>query len=157
MKEVTVFVPEERVIEFYRRFGEFMSQEEDFTAADGQPSGGRVPAWATDPGALELVARIRANLSAAGQEALGLLVDGALEERPRKFTPQELVEHLDHPNGVSGVAGVFGSAGRAVRKARVPRYLSNNGNQWHYVWDWDGSHYWMVPEVAALFRKAQAL
>ncbi|HEX9229146.1 MAG TPA: DUF6416 domain-containing protein [Arthrobacter sp.] len=157
MKEVTVHVPEERVIEFYRRFGEFMSQEEEFTAADGHLSGGRAPAWATGPGAEELVARICSNLSAAGQRTLGLLADGALEERPKKFTPQELVEHLHHPNGVSGVAGVFGSAGRAVRKARVPRYPTKNGKQWHFVWDWDGSHYWMVPEVAALFRKAQAL
>jgi hypothetical protein len=157
VKEVTVFVPEQRVIEFYRRFGEFMSEQEESTAAVGQLSGGRLPAWASDPGAVELAAIIWSNLSAAGKTTIGLLVDGALEERPKKFTPQELVEHLDHPNGVSGVAGVFGSVGRAVNRAGAPRYPSNNGNQWHFVWRWDGSHYWMAPKVAELFREAQAL
>jgi hypothetical protein len=157
LKEVTVFVPEQRVFEFYRRFGEFMSEQEENTAAGGQLSGGLVPAWASDPGAVELAATIWSNLSAAGKTAMGLLVDGALEERPKKFTPQELVEHLDHPNGVSGVAGVFGAAGRAVNKAGAPRYPTNNGKQWHSVWHWDESHYWMDPKVATLFREAQAL
>ncbi|MFC5932160.1 DUF6416 domain-containing protein [Cryobacterium melibiosiphilum] len=154
MKEVTVFVPEQRIAEFYRRFGEFMSETEEFTAASELLSGDRVPAWVTDPGAVHLAQKIWSNLSAAGQTALGLLVDGALEERPKRFTPRELVEHIDHPNGVSGVAGVFGSAGRAVKKAGAPRYLSDDGDPWHFVWDWDGTQYWMAPQVAALFREA---
>lgn len=134
-----------------------MSEQTKPAAGSGEMSGGRVPAWAINPGAVELAATIWSNLSAAGKTAMGLLVDGALEERHKKFTPQELVEHLDQPNGVSGVAGVFGSAGRAVKKAGVPLYPSNNGKQWHSVWHWDGSHYWMAPKVAALFREAQAL
>lgn len=157
VKEVTVWVPEERIPDFYRKFGEFMADTET-SFLEGSASTNRVPAWASGPDAVELVGNVWRNLSSAGQTALGFLIDGALRERPEKFTPQDLVDELGHPNGSSGIAGVFGSAGRAVKKAGVPRYRlgDSDSETWHFVWDWDGSQYWMAPEVAALFRQAQS-
>lgn len=157
MREVTILVPEERIPEFYERFGAFMSEAADSVAPMVATVGSKpVPAWATGPGAVELVAKYWSALSADGQTVLGILIDGALREPPEKFTPQQLVVETGHPNGVSGIAGIFGAAGRAAKKVGIPRYRysDTNAQTWHFIWDWDGSRYWMIPEVAKLFREA---
>jgi hypothetical protein len=164
MREITVLVPEGRVVEFYRRFGVFLASGEG-TAGDPTPGLGggsiltpadrRAPAWIKDPGAVDRVALLWSYLSEAGQGTFRVLIDGALAEEPRRFTPSDIVEATGNPKGVSGVAGVFGAAGRAIWKAHLPRYPTGKGTDWHYVWDWDGREYWMVPEVAALFRSVQ--
>jgi len=157
-------VPEARVVEFYRRFGEFLASGEG-TAGEATPGLGggpiltpvdrRAPAWIEDPGAVDRVALLWSYLSEAAQGTFRVLIEGALAEEPRRFTPSDIVEATGNPNGVSGVAGVFGAAGRAIRKAQLPRYPDGQGEDWHFVWNWDGREYWMVPEVAALLRTAQ--
>jgi hypothetical protein len=161
VREITILVPEPRVVEFYQRFGEFLSEEahhaEPVAVAPDRAAGTtegqrRAPGWIDQPGAEDRAALLWSYLSDAARETLGVLIEGALAEEPRRFTPAEIVEATGNPNGASGVAGTFGAAGRAIRKAQLPRYPSGPDKTWHYVWDWDGHHYWMVREVAALFR-----
>lgn len=158
MTEITVQVPDDRVPEFYRRFSDFIGGAPELIEAPLPPStinGWQVPAWINQDNAPQLIAHLWANISDAARDTLRVLVDGALEDQPRAFTPDEIVAVTHHPKGASGTAGVLGQVGHEIKKVGLPRYASVGGS-WHYLWDWDQRRYSMAPEVAALLREQGA-
>lgn len=160
MREVTVPIPEDRIAEFYEKFGEFMSEQKASTGANGLPNlrrppsvdGDDVPGWINDQDAEERARVFWDLLSDTGRETLGVLIDRALdEETSDRLSVEELVAATDNSKGASGLAGVFGAAGRATKAAQLPRYLTKKGDgDWSYIWNWDGQHYWVPTPVARL-------
>lgn len=164
MREITVLVHESDIPEFYRRLGELMAEsEDDPDSADKEQHNHRdplgsnrtAPEWIEESNAEQRAELLWSTLSENARNTFNVLIDGALAEQPQRFTSEELAEAAGIPNGPSGVAGVFGAAGRAIRKVGLPLYDTGKPLQWHYVWDWDGTRYWMVPKVAEVFRQVR--
>ncbi|AZC12851.1 hypothetical protein [Microbacterium sp. ABRD28] len=153
MIPITVHVRENRVEEFYVRFAEFIADTPDVTAPLILPSG-TVPAWVQTDEAGALASRLMSEISGPGNFVLRHLIDGA-RKGTVYLSPDELAKMTQHPKGKSGVAGILGGVGKAIRRADLPMYRTPNGGTWHYVWDWDGVHYSMTPEVARLLRAAR--
>lgn len=99
--------------------------------------------------------RLWSYLSEPARVLFNVLADAALADSRTRFTPAQLVEDTKNPKGASGVAGVLGAAGRAIKKADLPQYEYEPGKIWHFIWDWDGIHYWMPPEVAKTLLRAR--
>jgi hypothetical protein len=154
MFQITVHVPDNRVEDFYIRFGEFIASNHD----PESPSniGSRlVPGWVETDDAEIIAEKLWRELSLPGRAVLGYLAARA-ESSTLFISANELAEGLDHPNGKSGVAGILGGVGKAIRRAGLPMYSTRSGGSWHYIWDWDGDVYAMEPTVATLLRKAAA-
>jgi hypothetical protein len=150
--EINVHVPDERVEEFYIRFGDFLSRKPVSVATEHEPitvDGWTVPAWAGQDNAGELMRQLWAKISDPARDTLLVLATGALDDAPRRFTPKEIAELTQHPKGVSGIAGVLGQVGHVINKVGLPKYAASNG-PWHYLWDWDRHAYSMSPTVARL-------
>ncbi len=154
MIPITVHVRENRVEEFYVRFAEFIVEAPDITAPIRLPSG-TIPAWIQTDEAKTLAARLMSEISLPGSGVLRHLIDGARSETAH-LRPEDLERLTQHPKGKSGIAGILGGVGKAIRRAGLPMYRTPNGDTWHYVWDWDGEHYSMTPEVAKVLRAARA-
>jgi hypothetical protein len=155
MTEVTINVPEDRLPEFYHRFGDFLGNSPVQSGVQLLPEkidGWDIPAWANEPDASQLLGTLWSAISPTAQETLRVLVDGALEDQPRGFTPEELLAITHHPKGTSGIAGVLGQVGHEIRRVGLPRYKAGS-ESWHYVWHWNRHQYSMSPTVATLFRQ----
>lgn len=153
---ITIHVPDDRVPEFYARFGEFVAQRAD-DEAPSRPmwldSGAFAPAWVETDEASSMARALWDEISGPGQSVL-LYLSRETGDEPRSFRPDEVARAMNHPNGASGIAGILGGVGKAIRRAGLPMYLTPRGNLWHYVWDWDGKLYTMTPEVARLLKNA---
>lgn len=164
MRENTVLVHESDIPEFYRRLGENMAERTNNSdsAAREQPTrrdtlgADRVaPDWVEESGAEHRAEVLWSSLSQNARNTFSVLIDGALADHPQRFTSEELADAAGIANGPSGVAGVFGAAGRAIRKVGLPLYDNGQSSEWHYVWDWDGTRYWMLPLVAQVFQRVR--
>ncbi len=152
---ITVHVPDDRVPEFYARFGEFVahpSRVDDVTSPLWLESGTYGPAWVTSDRAAELADKLWSEVSGPGQSVL-LFMSRATDDAPREFHPDDLARGLNHPKRASGIAGILGGVGKAIRRAGLPMYTTPRGNAWHYIWGWDGRVYTMSPEVAQLIQR----
>jgi hypothetical protein len=150
---ITVHVPDHRVEDFYIRFGEFIADTGDRDSPTRLDSG-MVPSWVLEDEADAIAARLWSALSGQGQILLHKLIINAKQTTVR-VTPEELAAAFGHPKGTARVAGVLGGVGKAIRRAGLPLYKTPSGDVWHYVWDWDGEHYSMTPEVAAVLGRAR--
>lgn len=154
MIPITVHVPDHRVEEFYIRFGEFVA---DVPSPDSpiHTESGTAPAWIATDAADAIASRLWHELSGPGGSLLNIMMTTTSKETGH-FTPEELAEAYGHPKGKSRIAGVLGGVGKAIRRANVPMYTTPSGGTWHYIWDWDGERYSMIPEVATLLRRARS-
>lgn len=152
MIPITVHVPDHRVEEFYIRFGEFISDTPDPDAPTLLPSG-MVPGWVQSDDASEIASALWEEISLPGH-ALLLHLIRATGDQTKHFRPEDIADAVSHPRGTSGIAGILGGVGKAIRRAKLPMYSTPRGTSWHYVWNWDGEHYSMTPEVAKLLRAA---
>ena len=153
MIPITVHVPDHRVEEFYVRFGEFVNDK----PAPGTPMrlpSGLAPTWITEHEAETIAAKLWSELSGPGGWLLNIMMINATDETV-SLSPDELADAFGHPKGKARIAGVLGGVGKAIRRAGVPLYMTPSGDEWHYIWDWDGERYSMTPEVAALLRRAR--
>lgn len=152
MIPITVHVPENRVSEFYVRFGEFL-QDEPSKEHPLRLDSGLVPGWIKNDDAQSLVYNLWDKMSLQGHVILTYMAR-KVGDSTVQFRPDEIAKELNNPNGVSGIAGLLGGVGRAIRRVDLPMYLTPKGKEWHYLWDWDGESYSMTPEVAKLLRNA---
>jgi hypothetical protein len=151
MIPITVHVPDHRVEDFYIRFGEFIADAGDLDNPTRLDSG-LVPSWVLTDEADAIAAHLWSALSLQGKILLHKLIINA----GRRMTPQELAYAFGHPQGTAKVAGVLGGVGKAIRRVDLPLYKMPSGDEWHYVWDWDGDHYSMTPEVATVLDRARS-
>lgn len=155
MQTLTIHVPDERVSEFYIRFGEFLSSP----AAPTPPAligetGLTIPAWVRDEQAPAMASQLWNALSDSVQDVFRVLIDGAMEaDGPQRYTPDELAQRAKVAHGDRGIAGMLGAAGKAIRKVGLPVYKIDGGNTWHCVWHWHQGLYSMDREVAELLRQ----
>lgn len=152
MIPVTVHVPKGRLQDFYVRFAEYLRE----TPETDDPTwlgDGFVPSWIVSDEADALALKLWGELTLTGNRILTYWSEKA-RHGETTFTSNDLVALTQNPKGKSGVAGVLGGVGKAIRRAGLPSYRTPNGNDWHYLWTWDGEHYWMSPEVANLLIKA---
>ena len=155
MIAITVHVPERRVEEFYGRFGEFLTTPPGVTESSPHHVG-NPPAWSQDPDAQERVKALWRRVSPLGRDVLRALAQGALAANPQSFTTQELADATQNIKGKQALTGVLGGVGNAIQRTGLPKYGTPVGNQWHYVWDWDGERYSMSPDMARLLLTADA-
>lgn len=143
--DVTVKIPEDRVGVFYGLVGRWLSgeqsEDEVTEAATDAPK-----AWTNSDGDLVLARLVWEKFSPRAKAVFSLLMD-----RPgHKVSGEDLAATLEIPNGKSGVAGVL---------AWPARHCATVGMAgpwwWEYTAEGDGAYYWMEPEVADLFKKAQ--
>jgi hypothetical protein len=160
IREVTVHVPDERLTEFYTRFGDFMSgniSDRTADAANVMHEIGKAPAWVNEPGAKELAAKFWHDVTDPGRDLLRVLISGAEVQPARVFAPTELVT-ATNAKSTQSIAGIFGGVGQVISSAELPTYEYAPGKRWHFVWDWDPKKrlYSMNPEMAALLRSVGA-
>ncbi|WP_445996615.1 hypothetical protein ACUWEX_13800 [Okibacterium fritillariae] len=153
MHQITVHVPENRVEDFYIRFGEFLAGEPADTSFPAVISSRQVPQWALSDEAQVVAERLWAQVSGPGRSVLIYLARQA-KEATAFVSAEKIARDLNHPKGKSGIAGILGGVGKAIRRADLPVYSTHSGGQWHYLWDWDGDAYAMEPQVAQLLIKA---
>ena len=167
---ITVQVPEDRVTEFYTRFGDFLiargNDDPGSKSALSNRMGqtvlprlqeGEVPGWVTDPDRIDLAIQFWDGATPRARKLLDVLINMANRDPDERIEAEALAEAVLDPGGVSGVAGTLGSLGRLANKIGIPRYRTGNGQNWHYIWDWDSEdrEYWMAPEVATRLKEAQ--
>lgn len=160
MMDVTVKVPEERLVEFYAMHSAWLSAPPhqagspgtigDQMVVDsppvphaGEDSGDR-QAWSDADAALA------AELWDKFSDPAKALFSKLMDEPDRQFNGEELAGMLNIPNGHSGTAGVLAWPGKYCKKA-------NRELLWKWTYPVEGEPvvYWMTPEVAALFREAR--
>lgn len=160
-EKVTVLVPQDRLSEFYGRFGDFMldrlTAEPGSESSEGLHQVGAPPAWTTEPGAVDVARRFWRDVTDPGRELLRVLIDGAERDSSTIHTPRELVEATGAKT-TQAVAGIFGGIGRVIADHRLPTYEYAPGKSWHFVWDWDPKKriYSMAPGMAAMLREVGA-
>lgn len=159
--DVTVKVPEERLVEFYAMHAAWLSAPpqtavlpstiSDQPVAVPQPvthageDYGDRQAWSNADAAL--AAELWDKFSAQAKALFSKLID----EPDRQFRGEELAEILNIPNGQSGAAGVLAWPGKYCKQA-------NRELLWKWTYPVEGEPvvYWMTPEVAALLREARS-
>lgn len=160
MMDVTVKVPENRLVEFYAMHAAWLSAppqalvlsntfdaERDAmpqpTSSGSEDAKGRQP-WSDADAAL--AAKLWDKFSDPAKALFSKLID----EPDRQFNGEELAEMLDIPNGHSGVAGVLAWPGKYCKK-------ENRELLWKWAYPVEGEPvvYWVEPEVAALLREAR--
>lgn len=158
--DVTVKVPEDRLVEFYQMHAAWLSSpprasvlpdvsnaEQNVVAQGATPASegtdGRQPWLDAD---VALAAKLWNKFSASAKALFSTLI----EEPDRQFTGEELAEMLNIPNGHSGVAGVLAWPGKYCKK-------ENRELLWKWAYPVEGEPvvYWIEPEVAALLREAR--
>ncbi len=160
MMDVTVKVPEDRLVEFYAMHAAWLSAPpRDSVLPDAVDSvrnaqphpvspaaesvGGRKPWLDTD---VALAIRLWEKFSDPAKALFSTLID----KPDCRFNGEELAELLNIPNGHSGVAGVL---------AWPEKYCKQENREllwkWAYPVEGEPVVYWMTPEVAALFREAR--
>ncbi len=166
-KPVTVAVPEERVPEFYVWFAHFLaapagSQPGDWARRGTPPHGGgpggpgrRGPGgpggWGLDEATewtsedAELAAWLYRKLAPPARRLLDLLLD----EPGRRWSGNELAEHLQLDKGAHGVAGVLAWPGRYCRKAGRPLPIATAKRE-----D-GGTDYWVEGTASELLAAAR--
>lgn len=160
MMDVTVKVPEDRLVEFYGMHAAWLSSPprgsvlpDAFEAERNAVSQGVSPAsedtddrqpWLKTDTAL--ATRLWDKFSDPAKALFSKLID----EPDRRFTGEDLAEMLNIPNGHSGVAGVLAWPGKYCKK-------ENRELLWRWAYPVEGEPvvYWMKPEVAALLREAR--
>jgi hypothetical protein len=138
MQEAKVWVPDERLPDFYTMVGQWLTGSAS-TSADVAP-------WADTEEDLVRARIVWEKLSPRGQALFGVLMDAPGE----RFGGLQLATDLDIPNGMYGVAGVLAWPGR--HSAAVGRVIPVDYEDGP---PGEGAYYWMEPPVAALFRKAR--
>lgn len=160
MIDVTVPVPENRLPEFYTRFADFLGDGSSQEVSSPQPDkpiaphvAGEAPAWVNEPGAKDVAAAFWRDVTDAGRDILRVLIDGALEDSTRRFTPQDLVDATG-ARTTQSVAGTLGGVGKVVSAHGLSFYEYTTGTKWHFVWEWDSKRriYWMSVGMAQLLR-----
>lgn len=160
-EKVTVLVPQDRLPEFYGRFGDFMLDRTPADDTRDAPSVlhrvGTAPTWTTEPGAAEVASAFWRDVTDPGRDLLRVLIAGAEGATVTAFSPSELVE-ATAAKTTQAVAGVFGGIGRVISEHSLPVYEYAPGKTWHFIWDWDPKkrRYSMSPGMAALLRAAGA-
>lgn len=160
MMDVTVKVPEDRLVEFYAMHAAWLSapprasvMSDMFDAVreavpqvvspTSEDTDDRQP-WS------EADAALAAQLWDKFSDPAKALFSKLIDEPDRRFTGEELAEMLNIPNGHSGVAGVLAWPGK---------YCKNEGRkrlwEWGYPVDGEPVVYWIEPDVAALFSEAR--
>lgn len=159
--DVTVKVPEERLVEFYAMHAAWLSApphskvlpnpiSDQLVAVPPLPGThagegyGDRQAWshADAPLAAELWDKFSTQAKA--------LFSTMMDEPDRQFRGEELAEILKIPNGQSGAAGVLAWPGKYCKQ--VNRELLW---KWAYPVEGEPVVYWMTPEIAALLREAR--
>jgi hypothetical protein len=156
--EVRVHVPEDRLTEFYSRFGDFMIEQRTAQpSANAMHAVGTAPDWVHEAGAKERAARFWHQITDVGRDLLRVLVAGAEAGDGHQFTPAELVSKTSAKSAQS-VAGTFGGVGQLIASEGLPSYTYAAGKQWHFIWDWDPKKrlYSMSPDMAKLLREVGA-
>jgi hypothetical protein len=69
---------------------------------------------------------------------LRVLVAGALETNPRKYSPDELAVVTNVAN-YQAVANAIRQAGLTAYDEGLPRYMQASGQTWHSLWHWSGT------------------
>lgn len=160
MMDVTVKVPEDRLVEFYAMHAAWLSAPPrtsvlpDAVNAErnavpkvvspaNESADDRQPWRDTDTA---LAAELWNKFSDPAKALFSKLMD----EPECRFNGEELAEMLNIPNGHSGTAGVLAWPGK---------YCKQEGREllwkWTYPVEGEPVVYWMTPEVAALFREAR--
>lgn len=156
MLDVTVKVPEDRLVEFYGMHAAWLSSPPGGSVSldvfDAEPQGispasqdadGRQPWGEAD---VALAAKLWSKFSDPAKTLFSKLID----EPDRQFTGEELAEMLNIPNGHSGVAGVLAWPGKYCKKENRELLW-----KWAYPVEDEPVVYWMTPEMAALLREAR--
>ncbi|CAN5611022.1 hypothetical protein BH09ACT7_BH09ACT7_23510 [soil metagenome] len=156
MMDVTVKVPEERLVEFYAMHATWLSAPprgavlpdavdavRNAVSPASENIGGRQPWLDTD-------AALAAELWDKFSDAAKALFSKLIDEPDRQFNGEELAGMLNIPNGHSGVAGVLAWPGKYCKQESRELLW-----KWTYPVEGEPVVYWMTPEVAALFRKAR--
>ncbi|WIB65609.1 hypothetical protein [Curtobacterium sp. MCBD17_040] len=160
-RQVTVYVPDARMEEFYIRFGDFMGGGPSPSSEGENPparhQAGQPPAWTREQGAEERAAAFWHDVTDPGRDVLRVLIAGAEEEPPRHFLPADVVAAVG-AKSTQAIAGILGGVGQVVSGHDLPSYDYEPGRAWHFVWDWDPKKrlYSMAPEMAALLRMVGA-
>ncbi|MGW8431222.1 hypothetical protein ACWGJ9_08860 [Curtobacterium citreum] len=160
-EKVTVLVPVDRLPEFYGRFGDFMLERPPAVSVAEPTTSlhqvGTPPAWADEPGAVDVARKFWHDVTDPGRDLLRVLISGAERERAEVYTPTELVEATG-ARSTQAVAGIFGGIGRVIADHGLPTYDYAPGKRWHFVWDWDPKKrtYSMAPGMAAVLREVGA-
>ncbi|OBF98566.1 hypothetical protein A5790_02890 [Mycobacterium sp. 852002-51152_SCH6134967] len=160
MMDVTVKVPEERLVEFYAMHAAWLSAPPNAAVSSrgdqlfaipqpvshaGEDANGRLP-WSADRDAA-LAAKLWDKFSDPAKALFSTLMD----EPDRQFNGEELAGMLNIPNGHSGVAGVLAWPGKYCKK-------ENRELLWKWAYPVEGEPvvYWITPEVAAILREARS-
>lgn len=106
------------------------------TSTSAIQSPGQPPAWVNEPGAKDTAAAFWRDVTYAGRDILRVLVNGALEDETRRFTPQELVDATG-ARSTQSVAGTLGGVGKVASAHNLTFYEYSTGTRWHFVWDLD--------------------
>jgi len=160
MMDVTVKVPEDRLVEFYGMHAAWLSSPPRGSVLRdvGEAKRNPMPQEATPAGEdadgrqewLAADAALAAKLWNKFSDPAKALFSKLIDEPDRRFTGVELAETLNIPNGHSGVAGVLAWPGKYCKQ-------ENRKLLWKWVYPVEGEPvvYWMTPEVAALLREAR--
>lgn len=147
MIDITVAVPEDRVAEFYKFFGEWLADESpEDTPVEKQWNRER-PEWGSGEEDLEKAEWLWKKLGQPAREFFSLLMDNP----DQKFSSEEIVQQVNIHHGSRGVAGTLAWPGRYGMQ--VNRRLPSE-----YEYDQEAAEglYWMKPRVAELFQVARA-
>lgn len=160
MMDVTVKVPEDRLVEFYGMHAAWLSSPPRALALSDTLDVERNHLAQVAPSAVEntddrqpwldadvaLAAKLWNKFSGPAKALFSKLI----EEPDRQFTGKELAEMLNIPNGHSGVAGVLAWPGKYCKE-------ENRELLWKFAYPVEDEPvvYWMTPEMAALLREAR--
>lgn len=143
-ERIEVKVPSDRVAQFYEMYGRWLAGADESPILPN-PDPDSLTAWSEADE--DLAAAYWAKLSSTAKAIFGLLMDTP----GRKFTGDEIAAELGIDKGSFGVAGAMAWPGRHAyalgRKLPV---------EWQADHEVIAGGYWMVPEVATLFRRISA-
>ncbi len=154
-KSITVAVPEERVPEFYSWFAQFLAATPGSPPSDGAFRRGgtqhRGRGWDAEvhPWTAEDT-RIAEWLYRKLAPPARQLLDTLLAEPDRRFSGNELAEHLGLEKGAHGVAGILAWPGRYCRKLGRPLPIATEKRE-----D-GGTDYWVEGAARDLFATLRA-
>jgi hypothetical protein len=152
MPDITVPVPEARVPEFFKWYGEWLEGSPPAPVASKIVSGGaetsepydyRVrPRWADTAEDLARAQVLWSKMTAPARAIIDFLVS----HPGKRFTGDEIADAADIPHGAPGVAGTL---------TWPSRYCAGMDRQLPSEWDEIACKYWVEPEVASLFDKVR--
>lgn len=156
MPDITIPVPEARVPEFFKWYGDWLEGSPSPTpsappvskiapsgAETPEPHHNRVrPRWADTAEDLALAQELWPKMSARARAIIEFL----MSHPGKRFTGDEIADAADIPHGAPGVAGTL---------TWPSRYCTEMDRQLPSEWDEIACKYWLQPEVASLFDKVR--